>query len=325
MKLSYYLATSKTLKFASACVIIIFFISLFILSFNLKMFSSLNHDEHQFVASGSLLANKSLLPYRDYPYHHMPNLVFIYAIIFKCTNYLLLSSRAFSVLCGVLCCALLFYSAINMFRCYNIFMRFFIGTGSALLLFTNPLFITTTGFAWDQDLPVLLGIIAAILHCRAATQIQARRHVFFSGVFIGLALGTRISFALAVIPFLCAIFLFPSAQTKYIKIRLLFVFIGGFFLAMTPSLILFLMAPEQFIHGVINYHFISLRFVDLPNKDTINYFCKFSFFITKILFPIKNLLLFAGFAFFVIFKTIIMARATVYNAFEVFLFLITII
>jgi len=318
MKSPYYLSTSKTLKFASACAAIIFFISLFILSFNLKMFSSLNHDEHQFVASGSLLANKSLLPYRDYPYHHMPNLVFIYAAIFKCTNYLLLSSRAFSVLCGVLCCALLSYSAVNIFRHYNVFVRFFIGIGSALLLFTSPLFITATGFAWDQDLPVFFGLIATILYCRAATQRKAWGYVFFSGLFIGLAIGTRISFALTAIPFLCAIFLFPSAQTKYVKIRLLFVFIGGFFLAMMPSLMLFLMAPKQFIHGVINYHFITLRFVGLPGKDTIGPFGKFSFFITKILFPIKNLLLFAGFAFFVIFKTIIKAKATVYNAFEVF-------
>ena len=38
----------------------------FVLLWGLNMRRGLNHDEHQFVASGALLARAGLLPYRDF-------------------------------------------------------------------------------------------------------------------------------------------------------------------------------------------------------------------------------------------------------------------
>src|ERR1700694_2732303 len=61
------------------------------------MTSGLNRDEHQFVAAGALLARDGWLPFRDYPYLHLPMLVFVYGAIFKATDYLLLAARGFNV------------------------------------------------------------------------------------------------------------------------------------------------------------------------------------------------------------------------------------
>src|SRR3954470_9477005 len=47
------------------------------------MSKPLDHDEHQFIASGALLARRGLLPYRDYPYFHMPYLAGAYALLFR--------------------------------------------------------------------------------------------------------------------------------------------------------------------------------------------------------------------------------------------------
>jgi hypothetical protein len=41
----------------------------------------LNHDEHQFLAPGALLAREGLLPFRDYALFHLPNLVYLYAAV----------------------------------------------------------------------------------------------------------------------------------------------------------------------------------------------------------------------------------------------------
>src|SRR5258706_6665263 len=65
-----------------------------------SMTKELDHDEHQFVASGKLLADRFLLPYKDYPYFHVPNLVLIYAALFKVADYPLLVARLFSVVCA---------------------------------------------------------------------------------------------------------------------------------------------------------------------------------------------------------------------------------
>src|SRR5690349_6210883 len=59
-----------------------------------------DHDEHQFVASGTLLARQGMLPYRDYPYFHTPYLVFADAVLFAWIPYLLLAARGLSAVCG---------------------------------------------------------------------------------------------------------------------------------------------------------------------------------------------------------------------------------
>ena len=65
-----------------------FLLVVFVLLFHLSMQHGVNHDEHQFVASGALLTRNGLLPYLDYAYFHAPYLVFIYAALFSFSPYL---------------------------------------------------------------------------------------------------------------------------------------------------------------------------------------------------------------------------------------------
>ena len=60
----------------------------------------IDHDEHQFVAAGKVLASTSLIPYRDFPYFHTPVGVWTYAMLFALTDHLLLAARAFSSVCA---------------------------------------------------------------------------------------------------------------------------------------------------------------------------------------------------------------------------------
>ena len=92
-----------------------FFVLVLLLLFSLNMQRGFDHDEHMYVAAGKLLASKSLLPYRDYHYLHMPNLVLVYGLVFKFTDYPFLAARAFSVLCAWLSLALIFSLAVKAF------------------------------------------------------------------------------------------------------------------------------------------------------------------------------------------------------------------
>ena len=51
------------------------------LAYSMAMRLPLSHDEHQFVAGGWLLGKYGMLPYRDFPFHHLPNLLFFYAAL----------------------------------------------------------------------------------------------------------------------------------------------------------------------------------------------------------------------------------------------------
>ena len=121
---------------------VIWFAGIFLLLFGLAMRRHFNHDEHQFVASAALIAREGLLPYRDFPYFHVPTLSFLYALIFQFTDYLLLGARWFSVASSWLMLLLLMATALAWLRKLSIATRVGIGVLLTLLLVARPAFCT---------------------------------------------------------------------------------------------------------------------------------------------------------------------------------------
>jgi hypothetical protein len=230
-----------------------FFLGMFLLLLVANLQKPLDHDEHQFVASGALLAGEGLLPYRDYAYFHTPNLAFVYGALFAVTADPLLVARIFSTVCGWLTLLLVSGVAFYLFRQQHILVRSLAAVGSALLLLTNPLFTYTSGKAWNHDLPVLLTLGAFLLLVRATRRDGDRASLFLSGILIGLAAGTRLSFALVAIPFAGMIGLYPGPAGRKRSLALPLWFSLGLLLALLPSLVLFALAPRQFLFGNLGY------------------------------------------------------------------------
>src|SRR4029077_7754887 len=76
----------------------------------------LNRDEEQFISAGALFARHGYLPYLDYPYFHVPNLDYIYVVLFTQSNHLLLTARAFNILCAWLTLLLIFWLSARLFK-----------------------------------------------------------------------------------------------------------------------------------------------------------------------------------------------------------------
>src|SRR3989304_432228 len=95
----------------------------FLLIWGRAMQRGYNRDENQFVASGELLAEQTLLPYRDYPYFHMPNLIFVYTLVDKVTDYSLLGARAVSVVFSMASIVLIFLVSLQFFPGQRFFIR----------------------------------------------------------------------------------------------------------------------------------------------------------------------------------------------------------
>src|SRR5512139_2300609 len=87
----------------------LFFLLIFSLLFSRVMITTLNHDEYQFVAGGELLAERGLLPYRDYPFLHMPYMLMANALVFRLTEYDFLAARLLTAACGLASAGLLFH------------------------------------------------------------------------------------------------------------------------------------------------------------------------------------------------------------------------
>lgn len=224
--------------------------------FDHAMLKGYFRDENQFIASGKLLQDEGLLPYQDYPYFHMPNLTFIYALIYQVTDFTLLGARSFSVLCAWGTILALVYAANWFFQYRSRWLRLAVGAGGVLLLLPNPLFRFTVGLAWNHDFSVLLCLTAALVLLHVI-QFRNIKWLGLSGFLLGAAIGTRLTFMTALVPFLGILALFPNDRPSKNRARAWIYFGAGFLVAMLPSILLFLSAPREFIFGNVQYAWLN--------------------------------------------------------------------
>jgi 4-amino-4-deoxy-L-arabinose transferase-like glycosyltransferase len=236
-------------------------LGLFLLIFSLSASRSIRaeiiHDEHQFVASGEMLAGHGLsaatLPYRDYPYFHLPNLVFVYGLIYQFTEYKLLAARLFSALTITALAALLYLFSLDSFKDLSTTAGHWVGAGAAMFLVANPLVAVTGSYAWNHNLALLLAVLAFKLHWQGAVRHRPGWWIFSSGICLGLAIGTRLSFASALLPFAVVLYFYPHDRNARAFFKRLSIFASGVFVSFLPVLLLFALAPQQFIFGNFIY------------------------------------------------------------------------
>lgn len=250
--------TSRT-PFYQWSLLIGFALASLALVIGLNLWRGINHDEHQFVAAGALIA-RGLHPYTDFPYFHVPLLAYLYGLLFQIFPALLLSARLFSVFWGWLTLLLLGWIAYTR-----------VGTGLRLpaalsmmsLLLAAPLFIHTSGRAWNHDLPGFLLLLAylAYPHSNQQPTSQGKRGLalFICGTLISLAAGIRLTFALIAPAFLLAAWWAcwqQRAAKSHVWRELLSTalwFGGGSLLGLLPTLWVAWPDPMVFWFGNVEY------------------------------------------------------------------------
>jgi len=242
----------------------------------------MDHDENQFVASGALLARCGLLPYRDYPYFHVPYLVFVYAEIFQFSDRLLLAARSFSVICGTATVVAVLVVAHRILNEIPKWRRWFFAISTCLLFMANPLFAVTSGRAWNHDLPTLLTLCVFLIISQMQESRKRGLLAFFAGCLSGLCMGVRITFAPSVVGFALAILLLPNVAKPKRKL-LIAAFAAGVLIALLPLAAMFAIAPHQMIFGVIRYPFLNLLWRDTAPLSSMSVVGKFEYPFTNIL------------------------------------------
>jgi hypothetical protein len=286
----------------SLCILVCL-IALLAVVLILGMTKPLDHDEHQFVAAGALLARRGLLPYRDYPYFHMPNLVFVDALLFRCSDHLLLAARAVSILCGFATAAVLSGLARRLFAPLGRRAAWVAAILVASVFITQPLFASTSGRAWNHDLPVLLTLLAFLAALRASsptttTPTSSTTRALCqigAGALLGAAIGTRLTFAPAFLALAVTIAARPaSARQRWAGVTRFTVALA---IALAPSLWLLAVAPAQFAFGNFLYPALNTAFrreTDYPKAMTAA--GKMLYVFTDILTRPATLLLFLALA-----------------------------
>ena len=242
--------------------------ALLLLLVGLNMGRELNHDEHQFIAGATLIARDGLTPYRDFAFFHVPLQVYAYALLYSLFDALLLSSRLFSTFFGWLSVVLIFAFAWQHRPGEISWARWRFAALAALWMTALPLFSYTSGRAWNHDLPTFLMLLAVIIHGAACSQRRSKGWFVLSGLFIGLATATRLSFALIAFPFGLLIWLTPA---KSIGKRLgeTVLFGAGALIGLLPALLPFIRSPQAFLFGNLEYVRLNTRFFQQTDLSTV--------------------------------------------------------
>jgi hypothetical protein len=222
----------------------------------------LNHDEQQFIAPGVLISREGLLPYRDFPMFHLPNLAFIYAGLDRLTHQPVFSAKVLNALASTATAVLIFLAGTS--RRYSIGLaprHLWYALAAVALLLSDQLFTYTAGKTWNHELPAFLLIAAILCHVRG---VETNRWGWaaMSGFCVGAAIGTRLTYAPVALAFPCLLAVAPLPRRD--RLLALTAWFGACLAAFAPSIYFFCADRERFIFD--NFRFPRLRLLDLADE-----------------------------------------------------------
>jgi hypothetical protein len=263
------------------------------LAFTQAMVEVLSHDEHQFVAAGWLLGEEGLLPYRDFPFHHLPNLALLYAVLGRLTPALLLNARLLSAAFGLGTAVLLYAYARRSLRGLGIWAEWALASCAVLALVLSPLFRYTSGRAWNHALPSLLSLAALWFHLAAGRSERPGRWLA-SGLLLGAAVGARASFLALLVPFGWFAYRSEGLAGGTGRRGLLYS-LAGTFVGLAPALLFAAIAPRHFVYGNFIYPLQNAQYRRLlQHDDAMTLPSKLGYFSEEVLLDPPHLLLAAA-------------------------------
>ena len=259
-------STLRGLPIAGGLACAAIWLLLFGLLFGLNMRRGLNHDEHQFVGSAVLLARYGLQPYADFAYFHVPGQTGLNAALFAGNDFFLLTARLAAVVWSWLSLGLLLLVGLATAPLAGRWARPAYAVAGVVALAASPLFVHTSGRAWNHDLPMFLAL-AALLTLLAATwqagdplhpdtgrlSLAARLAMLGAGGLLGLAIATRLSYAFLAPAFALAIWL-QKGRAWQQKLWLTLWLAAGGLAGMAPVWIALATAPGGFLFGNVTYN-----------------------------------------------------------------------
>lgn len=227
-----------------------------------RVMTSFNHNEHMYITTGVLVSQNKVL-YKDFAYLQMPYLPLFYSGVYKIfglNTFYFFIGKLISFLALMVSASILFLFARQVSKDEN----FSLGITGLYLL--NTSIIIPASEVSNYVLPVVFSFIAIYLY-----EISLRRNtrkVFLlalSGLFIGLAFGTKLTYASIGFPFVLTFFitfLMNRHQKSALKEWLLKTIIPwslGLFLGLLPVLFFYWMDPEAFIFNNLGYHQLNTQ------------------------------------------------------------------
>ncbi len=294
---SFSFITNKTSK--SSLIKYLFRLLLFVfvslILFSRVVNAGISHDEYQFVASSQVLVSNGELPYLDYPFLHMPYQILLNSLAVLVSSYHLLTTRCLNAVFSLVSTLILFFLVDKLFEGRSPILRNFAGALAVLLFLFDPALISMDGRALNHAFPIMLSLIAFAIFQNGIAKEWPFSNILVCGLLVGLATGTRLSFAVLAVPFLLILLFYPHHQSVLKRIQSISTFLAGLFIAMLPIVFLIIKAPAQFYFG--NYVYIRLNTVyrqEVMFQDSMTPIAKIAYFYGNILANPVSFLMYLG-------------------------------
>ncbi len=207
----------------------------------------LSHDEHMYLSAAHLLGDYSL--YKDFAYFQTPYMPYVYhwASMLPGTDHVLTTARLVKILIVTLLILAVFFTCSRLTR-----DRWF-ALACALLLANNDIFRHSIPYATNLDMASLLVVAAFLLTLRADSNRRPSVSTVICGVFVGLAIGTKMTFALVPLCFLLPIPALYGRSGR--RLNSLFLFTAGLVAGIGPAIYICLAAGvDTAIFNNFGYH-----------------------------------------------------------------------
>ena len=260
----------------------------------------LDHDEHQFVASGVMLARSGLLPYLDYPYFHLPNLIFVFAAADLVAASPFMAARCISLGFALIGLCAVFWLVWSELEEASRWLRLGMAGSAVMLAAFSPLCFYTVGRAWNHDAATALLLLALVLS-RAARGRPGPAPLIAAGLAAGLAVGTRLSMAPVAIGLALVLPMWMKRESLGRRLQALALYAAGGAIGLLPTLVLAAIDMRAFVFGNFGYAALNTAFrqasgytsaMDLPGKAR--------FFFEQVLREPRGAILFGSFAVFLV-------------------------
>lgn len=228
-------------------------------TFAISMTTFLMRDEHMYISASVLVAQGGEL-YKDFSYLQMPYLpMFLGSFyrIFGIESYYLIFGKLINWLLLLTATSILFILA------RRILNDLILALGITTLFLLNITIIGapgTAGFATNTMAPVTFSLISFYLFYISFLENQIKYlGITFAGVFLALAIGTRLTYVTVIIPFAAIMIYYfavnkdPDSNTKKRIVISFFCYATGLTVGLLPVL-LFMSDLDSFIFNNLSFH-----------------------------------------------------------------------
>jgi 4-amino-4-deoxy-L-arabinose transferase-like glycosyltransferase len=246
-----------------------------------------SHDEHQFVAGAEMVA-RGLLPYRDFPFQHVPNQIYLQGVLSMVVQGKLLAARSLSGIASfgsLLLVGLILWQELDQMDQAIRSLASVLGTS---LLALSHLYAFTSGRAWNHDLPVFLTLAACYLALGSKKGGGTNWGWGFTGVLVGAAAGSRMTFLLVLPAFTLAAMFWSDRRWTSMRNLVLGTLVG-----LGPTILLLVIDPGGFWFGNFRYAVLNESYrLLLGHYDAMSVRGKLNYFVSEVaLKPLQMTLL----------------------------------